>query len=54
MKLPAALSRNFALLKLQDVPRLHGNGPRLRPTPVLQDHGSVTSPDANAAQNLTA
>lgn len=45
VKLPAALSGKFALLKLQDVSRLHGNRPHLCPMPVLQRHGDVTPRD---------
>lgn len=52
VKLPAALSGKLTLLKLQDVPRLHGNGPQLRLTPVLQRHPSVTSPDVSAPQQV--
>lgn len=52
VKLPAALSGEFALLKLQDVSRLHGNRPHLHLLPVLQHHGDVTPRDLDPLRQV--
>lgn len=58
VKLPAAPSGKFTLLKLQDVSRLHRNGPHLHLKPVLQRHAVMTpwgvDPRQHVRQSLTA
>lgn len=53
MKLPVALHRNFAVVKLLDVPRLHRNRFQLRLPSVLQGDDAVSSLDVQPGQDVT-
>lgn len=53
MKLPVALHRNFAVIKLLDVPRLHRNRLQLRLPTVLQGDDAVSSLDIQSGQHVT-
>lgn len=53
MKLPVALHRNFAVVKLLDVPRLHRNRFQLRLPSILQGDDAVSSLDVQSGQRVT-
>lgn len=52
MKLPVALHRNFAVVKLLDVPRLHRHRFQLRLPSVLQADDAASSLDVQSGQRV--
>lgn len=53
MKLPVVLHRNFAVVKLLDVPRLHRNRLQLCLPSILQGDDAVSPLDVQSSQHVT-